>query len=143
MRSERFPDLGDEVLFPRHSDSKLEWLAKQGVRRSFQIGDVLYEHADRDAPFYAIERGLVELVDRKPGKDVHIAEIDSHTFIGDIGRSQESRRSARASQSSRRTSSSSTARACATCSRAGPSSASTSSRRCWPGGRGTWPRGTE
>jgi len=84
MRSERFPDLGDEVLFPRLSDSKLEWLAKQGVRRSFQIGDVLYEHADRDAPFYAIERGLVELVDRKPGKDVHIAEIDSHTFIGDI-----------------------------------------------------------
>ncbi len=84
MRSERFPDLGDEVLFPRLSDSKLEWLAKQGVRRSFQAGEVLYEHADRDAPFYAIERGLVELVDRKPGKDVHIAEIDSHTFIGDI-----------------------------------------------------------
>ena len=84
MRSERFPDLADEVLFPRLSDSKLEWLAKQGVRRSFQAGDVLYEHADRDAPFYAIERGLVELVDRKPGKDVHIAEIDSHTFIGDI-----------------------------------------------------------
>ena len=24
------------------------------------------------------------MVDRKPGKDVHIAEIDSHTFIGDI-----------------------------------------------------------
>ncbi len=84
IRSERFPDLGDEVLFPRLSDAKLEWLAKQAARRSFQPGDVLYEHADRDAPFYVIERGRVELVDRKPGKDVHIAQIDDHTFVGDI-----------------------------------------------------------
>ena len=84
IRSERFPDLGDEVLFPRLSDAKLAWLAKRGERRSFQPGDVLYEHAVRDAPFYVIERGLVEFIDRKPGKDVYIAQADSHTFIGDI-----------------------------------------------------------
>ena len=45
---------------------------------------MLYEHAVRDAPFYVIERGLVEFVDRKPGKDVYIAQADSRTFIGDI-----------------------------------------------------------
>jgi thioredoxin reductase (NADPH) len=84
MRSERFPDLGDEVLFPRLSDGKLEWLAKRGERRTFGAGEVLYEHAVRDAPFYVIERGLVELVDRKPGKDVYVAQADSRTFIGDI-----------------------------------------------------------
>ena len=84
IRSERFPDLGDEVLFPRLSDAKLAWLAERGERRSFQPGDVLYEHAVRDAPFYVIERGLVEFIDRKPGKDVYIAQADSHTFIGDI-----------------------------------------------------------
>jgi thioredoxin reductase (NADPH) len=84
VRSERFPDLGDEVLFPRLSDSKLEWLAKRGEQRSFQPGEVLYEHGVRDAPFYVIERGLVEFVDRKPGKDVYIAQADSRTFIGDI-----------------------------------------------------------
>jgi thioredoxin reductase (NADPH) len=84
IRSERFPDLGDEVLFPRLSDAKLAWLAERGERRSFQAGEVLYEHAVRDAPFYVIERGLVEFVDRKPGKDVYIAQADSHTFIGDI-----------------------------------------------------------
>jgi thioredoxin reductase (NADPH) len=84
IRSERFPDLGDEVLFPRLSDGKLEWLAKRGERRTFQPGEVLYEHAVRDAPFYVIERGLVELVDRKPGKDVYVAQADSRTFIGDI-----------------------------------------------------------
>jgi thioredoxin reductase (NADPH) len=84
MRSERFPDLGDEVLFPRLSDGKLEWLAKRGERQTFQPGEVLYEHAVRDAPFYVIESGLVELVDRKPGKDVYVAQADSRTFIGDI-----------------------------------------------------------
>jgi thioredoxin reductase (NADPH) len=84
MRSERFPDLGDEVLFPRLSDDKLAWLARRGERRTFQPGEVLYEHAVRDAPFYVIEGGLVELVDRKPGKDVYVAQADSRTFIGDI-----------------------------------------------------------
>src|SRR4051812_32080126 len=50
----------------------------------FEPGDVLYEHAVRDAPFFVIERGLVELVDRKPGKNVYIAQADARTFIGDI-----------------------------------------------------------
>ena len=84
VRSERFPDLGDEVLFPRLSDAKLGWLGERGERRTFQPGDVLYEHGVRDAPFYVLERGRVEFVDRKPGKDVYIAEADCHTFIGDI-----------------------------------------------------------
>jgi thioredoxin reductase (NADPH) len=84
MRSERFPDLGDEVLYPRLSDTKLAWLAERGERRTYQPGEVLYEHADRDAPLFVIEQGLVEFVDRKPGKDVYIAQADSRTFIGDI-----------------------------------------------------------
>jgi thioredoxin reductase (NADPH) len=84
MRSERFPDLDDEVLFPRLSDAKLAWFAERGVRRTFEPGEVLYEHAVRDAPFYVIERGRVEFVDRKPGKDVYVAEADGRTFIGDI-----------------------------------------------------------
>jgi thioredoxin reductase (NADPH) len=84
IRSDRFPDLDDEVLYPRLSDAKLEWLAERGERRTFQPGEVLYEHAVRDAPFYVLERGRVEFVDRKPGKDVYIAEADARTFIGDI-----------------------------------------------------------
>src|SRR6476661_1138264 len=84
FRSERFPDLDDEILFPRLSDAKLGWLGKRGRRHSFGPGEVLYEHGVRDAPFYVVESGRVEFVDRKPGKDVYIAEADSHTFIGDI-----------------------------------------------------------
>ncbi|HEY2814971.1 MAG TPA: FAD-dependent oxidoreductase, partial [Acidimicrobiales bacterium] len=84
IRSDRFPDLDDELLFPRLSDAKLAWLAKRGKRHTFQPGEVLYEHGVRDAPFYVIENGLVEFVDRRPGKDVYIAQADSRTYIGDI-----------------------------------------------------------
>jgi thioredoxin reductase (NADPH) len=85
LRSETFPDLADEVIYPRLSDAKLAWLRERGGRpKTFEPGDVLYEHAVREAPFFVIEHGLVEFVDRKPGKDVHIAQADAGTFIGDI-----------------------------------------------------------
>jgi thioredoxin reductase (NADPH) len=84
LRSETFPDLADEVIYPRLSDKKLAWLSERGRSKSFEPGDVLYEHAVREAPFFVIEHGLVEFVDRKPGKDVHIAQADAGTFIGDI-----------------------------------------------------------
>jgi thioredoxin reductase (NADPH) len=85
LRTESFPDLADEVFYPRLSDAKLTWLRERGgERRSFEPGEVLYEHAVREAPFFVIERGLVEFVERKPGKDVHVAQADAGTFIGDI-----------------------------------------------------------
>src|SRR6201985_1428779 len=84
IRSQQFPDLADEVFFPRLSDAKLAWLGKRGRRRTIAAGEVLYEHGVRDAPFFVIERGLVEFIDRKPGKDIYIAQADSRTFIGDI-----------------------------------------------------------
>jgi thioredoxin reductase (NADPH) len=85
VRSETFPDLGDELMFPRLSEAKLGWLRKRGGReKTFEPGEVLYEHAVRDAPFFVLESGRVEFVDRKPGKDLHFAEADAGTFIGDI-----------------------------------------------------------
>jgi thioredoxin reductase (NADPH) len=85
VRLEPFPDLDDEVQFPRLSEAKLEFLEKKaGGRESFAVGDVLYEHAVRDAPFFVLLSGRVEFVDRKPGKDVHVAAADAGTYIGDI-----------------------------------------------------------
>ncbi len=85
VRLEPFPDLDDEVQFPRLSESKLKFLEKKaGGKRSFAEGEVLYEHAVRDAPFFVLLSGRVEFVDRKPGKDVHVAAADAGTYIGDI-----------------------------------------------------------
>ena len=84
VKAEGFPDLADEVLYPRLPDYKLEMLATKGSRRSFAVGEVLYEQGERDAPFYVLESGRVDFIDHKPGKDVWIAEADGGTFCGDI-----------------------------------------------------------
>jgi thioredoxin reductase (NADPH) len=83
VKAETFPDLDDEVLFPPVSEEKLEKLAHIGDRRSFQEGDVLFEQGVRDAPFFVIERGVVDFFDHHPGKDVWFAR-QHHSFIGDI-----------------------------------------------------------
>src|ERR1700710_1646286 len=84
VRAERYPDLGDELLFPRVSDEKLKWLSKRGTARTFEEGEVLYEDAARNASFFVIDRGRVDFIDRKPGKDVYVGEADARTFVGDI-----------------------------------------------------------
>ena len=83
MKAEVFPDLSDEILFPRLSDAKLERLAQIGERRTFQEGDLLFEQGVRNAPFFVIENGLVDFLDRRPDEDFWFARQD-HSFIGDI-----------------------------------------------------------
>ena len=72
-------------MYPRLSAKKLERLAELGdaplVRGRARR---CYEQGQRDAPFLVIERGRVRVLDRKPGKDVWIAEADAGTFLGDI-----------------------------------------------------------
>jgi thioredoxin reductase (NADPH) len=84
IRAERFPDLDDEVMFPRLSEAKIEKFARLGTRRTFAPGEILYAQGQRNAPFLVVERGRVRVLDRKPGKDVWIAEADAGTFLGDI-----------------------------------------------------------
>jgi len=84
IKAENFPDLSDRLLYPRLSEAKLAKLAGKGERRSFAPGEVLYEQGVRDAPFYVIESGRVDLLDRKPGKEIWVAEADAGTFVGDI-----------------------------------------------------------
>ena len=84
IRAENFPDLGDEVMYPRLSAAKLERLAKLGEIRSFAAGETLYEQGQRDAPWLVVQSGRVRVLDRKPGKDVWIADADAGTFLGDI-----------------------------------------------------------
>ena len=84
IRAEHFPDLDDEVMYPRLSQAKIEKFATLGTRQTFAPGETLYAQGQRDAPFLVIERGRVRVLDRKPGKDVWVAEADAGTFLGDI-----------------------------------------------------------
>jgi thioredoxin reductase (NADPH) len=84
IRVEQFPDLDDEVMYPRLSEAKIEKFARLGTRRTFAPGEALYTQGQRNAPFLVIQRGRVRVLDRKPGKDVWVAEVDAGTFLGDI-----------------------------------------------------------
>src|SRR4029450_13746381 len=53
-------------------------------RRSFAAGETLYAQGQREVPWLVVERGRVRVLDRKPGKDIWIAEADAGTFLGDI-----------------------------------------------------------
>ncbi|HEY3945661.1 MAG TPA: FAD-dependent oxidoreductase [Solirubrobacteraceae bacterium] len=84
IRAADFPDLADEVMYPRISAQKLERLAEHGTRRSFSVGETLYAQGQRDTPFLVLERGRVRVLDRKPGKVVWVADAEAGTFLGDI-----------------------------------------------------------
>jgi thioredoxin reductase (NADPH) len=83
-RAEQFPDLADAVMFPRLSEAKMAKLDHKGTRASYAPGEVLVEQGQRDAPFMIVASGRVNILDRKPGKEVWVAEADAGTFLGDI-----------------------------------------------------------
>src|SRR3712207_3972148 len=84
VQAERFPDLGDELLYPRMSDAKIAKLEHRGKRRSFAAGELLYDQGARDAPFFVVDEGEVQFIDRRPEGDIPIATADRRTFLGDI-----------------------------------------------------------
>jgi thioredoxin reductase (NADPH) len=84
LKSDSFPDLSDPILFPRLGEAKLAKLRKQGELKTFEPGEVLYAQGQRDAPFYVLLQGRVDFLERKPGKEIWIAEADAGTFLGDI-----------------------------------------------------------
>jgi thioredoxin reductase (NADPH) len=84
VRAEQFPDTDDEVLYPQLSDAKIEKLGARGERKTFAAGEMLFDQGVRDAPFFIIERGVVDIIDRRPGEDVWFSRIEGRTFLGDI-----------------------------------------------------------
>jgi hypothetical protein len=59
-----FADLSDPVLFPRLPESKIDRLAARGDRRVYEKDELLFDQGMRDAPFFVIERGTVDIIDR-------------------------------------------------------------------------------
>jgi thioredoxin reductase (NADPH) len=84
VKTEVFAELSDPVLLPRLSDAEIEQLAERGERRTFETDELLFEQGMRDAPFFIIEHGTVDILDRRPQEDVWFARMDGGTFIGDV-----------------------------------------------------------
>jgi CRP-like cAMP-binding protein len=83
-RPSRSTELSDPVLFPRLSDAEIEQLAEREQPRTYETDEQLFEHGMRDAPFFIIEHGTVDIVEHRLEEDVWFARMDGGTFIGDV-----------------------------------------------------------
>jgi thioredoxin reductase (NADPH) len=79
-----FLDPGDPTLFPRLTAAQTEQMAERAETRSFAPGDVLFEQGERDASFYVVLSGAVDIIDRQPDGDHYFTQCQAGTFIGDI-----------------------------------------------------------
>jgi thioredoxin reductase (NADPH) len=79
-----FLDPNDPTLFPRLTAAQTELLAERAETRSFSPGEVLFEQGERDASFYVVLSGAVDIIDRQPDGDHYFTQCQAGTFIGDI-----------------------------------------------------------
>jgi thioredoxin reductase (NADPH) len=79
-----FLDPDDPILFPRLTAAQIEQMTERAETRSFSPGDVLFEQGERDARFYVVLSGAVDIIDRQPDGDHYFTQCQAGTFIGDI-----------------------------------------------------------
>jgi thioredoxin reductase (NADPH) len=79
-----FLDPDDATLFPRLTAAQIMQMAERAETRSFSPGEVLFEQGERDASFYVVLSGAVDIIDRQPDGDHYFTQCQAGTFIGDI-----------------------------------------------------------
>jgi thioredoxin reductase (NADPH) len=79
-----FLDPDDATLFPRLTAAQIKQMAERAETRSFSPGEVLFEQGERDASFYVVLSGAVDIIDRQPDGDHYFTQCQAGTFIGDI-----------------------------------------------------------
>jgi thioredoxin reductase (NADPH) len=83
-RVEGFLDPDDPVLFPRLTPAQIQELAARGETLSLSPGEVLFEQAQRDTPFYVVLEGAIDVIDRQPDGDHYFTQCQPGTFAADI-----------------------------------------------------------
>jgi thioredoxin reductase (NADPH) len=83
-RVEGFLDPDDPVLFPRLTPAQIEELAARGEILSLSPGEVLFEQAQRDTPFFVVLEGAIDVIDRQPDGDHYFTQCQPGTFAADI-----------------------------------------------------------
>jgi thioredoxin reductase (NADPH) len=79
-----FLDPGDPTLFPRLTPEQIEQLAERGEVLSLSPGDVVFEQAQRDTPFFVVLEGAIDVIDRQPDGDHYFTQCQPGTFAADI-----------------------------------------------------------
>ena len=83
-RAGAFSDGTLPELFPKLDDRHRRAIARFAVCREFARGEVLFAQGVRDAPFYLVDEGGVDFVDRAATGPRYIATLGAGGFIGDV-----------------------------------------------------------
>ena len=81
---EAFLDPDDPVLFPRLTAAQIEQLAENAETLTMSPGEILFEQAQRDTPFYVVLSGAIDIIDRQPDGDHYFTQCQPGTFAADI-----------------------------------------------------------
>jgi thioredoxin reductase (NADPH) len=81
---EGFLDPDDPTLFPRLTEAQIDELAERGEILTLSVGDVLFEQAQRDTPFFVVLSGAIDVIDRQPDGDHYFTQCQPGTFAADI-----------------------------------------------------------
>ena len=79
-----FLDPDHPTLFPRLTSAQIEQLAERGETVSLSPGEVIFEQGERDASFYVVLSGAIDVIDRQPDGDHYFAQCQAGTFAADI-----------------------------------------------------------
>ena len=81
---EDFLDPDDPVLFPRLTESQIEYLTEIGTHHTFARGEEVFEHGERNTPLWVILSGGLDVIDRAPEGDRYFTQCQERTFAADI-----------------------------------------------------------
>jgi thioredoxin reductase (NADPH) len=81
---EDFLDPDHPTLFPRLTQSQIEYLGEIATRLQFARGDLVFEHGQRETPLFVVESGAVDIIDQAPEGDRYFTQCREATFIGDL-----------------------------------------------------------
>ena len=79
-----FLDPGDPTLFPRLTAAQIDQVAEVAEEKSFSPGEICFEQGQRDAPFFVVLSGAVDIIDRHPEGERYFTQCQPGTFIGDV-----------------------------------------------------------
>jgi thioredoxin reductase (NADPH) len=64
--------------------AQIDQLAERAETVSFAPGEVIFEQGERDASFFVVLSGAVDVIDRQPDGDRYFTQCQAGTFIGDV-----------------------------------------------------------
>ena len=79
-----FLDPDHPTLFPRLTAAQIEQIAGHAEELSFSPGEIIFEQGERDARFFVVLEGAVDIIDRQPDGDRYFTQCQVGTFIGDV-----------------------------------------------------------